>query len=148
MASDERPEIPFDAETTACVLDIKSLMQLPSHLQEEPAVAVRALLLPKTMMIRRGRRSRRQQRQKKQKDARSVSELRPNGSMSAEEQGREREVRRGTNPRVAKGGKTKARPRMCPSTQEQVSHTRGVHTTQKVAIRRLAQLVAAARKQQ
>ena len=42
-----KPKYPFDATTTDCVLDVRSLCALPQDADEDGAAAFRALLLPK-----------------------------------------------------------------------------------------------------
>ena len=41
------PKYPFDASTTDCVLDVRSLCGLPQDQEEDGVTAFRALLLPK-----------------------------------------------------------------------------------------------------
>ena len=43
---DSKPDIPFDSKTTVCVLDMRSMCELPVDLETNGVSALRALLLP------------------------------------------------------------------------------------------------------
>ena len=47
VAEEDAPKFAFDARTTICVLDVRSLCALPVDADEDGAMAFRAFLLPK-----------------------------------------------------------------------------------------------------